>query len=55
VSRFKAGAYLIIADYLKRTSQDRVATELGYQKLGMKPPEGNQPGLFDGSLRRRVN
>jgi Holliday junction DNA helicase RuvB len=31
--------YLIQEGYLKRTSQGRVATELGYQCLGLKPPD----------------
>ena len=38
--------YLIMEGYLKRTPQGRVATELGYRKLGVKPVEGKQPGLF---------
>jgi Holliday junction DNA helicase RuvB len=40
--------YLIMEGYLKRTSQGRVATELSYKKIGIKPPagSGNQPGLF---------
>src|SRR5882724_884172 len=38
--------YLIMEGYLKRTSQGRVATELGYRKLGLKPSSGNQAGLF---------
>ena len=29
--------YLIMEGYLKRTSQGRVATELGYKKLGLTP------------------
>ena len=29
--------YLIMEGYLKRTPQGRVATELSYQKLGLKP------------------
>ncbi|MDB6122151.1 MAG: ruvB [Pedosphaera sp.] len=37
--------YLIMEGYLKRTPQGRVATELSYQKLGLKPV-GNQPKLF---------
>jgi Holliday junction DNA helicase RuvB len=39
--------YLIMEGYLKRTAQGRVATELSYRKLGMKP-EGAaaQPGLL---------
>jgi len=38
--------YLIMEGYLKRTSQGRVATELSYQKLGLKPGGGNQTKLF---------
>jgi Holliday junction DNA helicase RuvB len=39
--------YLIMEGYLKRTSQGRVATELGYRKLGLKPGgNGGQSGLF---------
>ena len=38
--------YLIMEGYLKRTAQGRVATELGYQKLRLKPASGNQPGLL---------
>jgi holliday junction DNA helicase RuvB len=38
--------YLIMEGYLKRTPQGRVATELSYQKLGLKPASGNQPKLF---------
>ena len=38
--------YLIMEGYLKRTSQGRVATELGYKKLGLKITDGQQPGLF---------
>jgi Holliday junction DNA helicase RuvB len=37
--------YLIMEGYLKRTPQGRVATELTYKKLGLKPVVG-QPGLF---------
>src|ERR1035438_9111505 len=37
--------YLIMEGYLNRTSQGRVATELSYQKLGLKAARGNQPGL----------
>jgi hypothetical protein len=32
--------------YLKRTSQGRVATELSYQKLGIKPTAGKQPSFL---------
>jgi len=38
--------YLIMEGYLNRTSQGRVATELSYQKLGLKMAKGNQPGLL---------
>ena len=38
--------YLIMEGYLKRTSQGRVATELSYKKLGLKPGSGKQTGLF---------
>ena len=38
--------YLIMEGYLKRTSQGRVATELGYQKIGRHPPPGSQPNLL---------
>ena len=38
--------YLIMEGYLKRTAQGRVATELSYQKLGLKPGPGNQPTLL---------
>jgi len=38
--------YLIMEGYLKRTPQGRVATELSYKKLGLKPASGNQPGLL---------
>jgi Holliday junction DNA helicase RuvB len=34
--------YLIMEGYLNRTSQGRVATELSYKKLGLKPVTGNQ-------------
>ncbi len=37
--------YLIMEGYLKRTPQGRVATELSYKKLGLKP-SGNQSNLF---------
>ena len=37
--------YLIMEGYLKRTPQGRVATELTYKKLGLKPVAG-QPGLL---------
>jgi Holliday junction DNA helicase RuvB len=38
--------YLIMEGYLKRTSQGRVATELGYHKLGLKPAGSGQPRLL---------
>jgi len=38
--------YLIMEGYLKRTTQGRVATELSYQKLGLKGSATNQPGLL---------
>jgi Holliday junction DNA helicase RuvB len=38
--------YLIMEGYLKRTSQGRVATELSYKTLGVKPKMGNQPELL---------
>lgn len=39
--------YLIMEGYLKRTSQGRVSTELGYRKLGLKPQSaGPQQSLF---------
>ena len=38
--------YLIMEGYLKRTPQGRVATELSYKKLGLKPSGGNQNNLF---------
>ncbi len=38
--------YLIMEGYLQRTAQGRVATELSYKKLGLKPSSGNQQKLF---------
>lgn len=38
--------YLIMEGYLKRTPQGRVATELSYQKLGLKPGRTNQGSLL---------
>ncbi len=38
--------YLIMEGYLKRTPQGRVATQLGYKKLGLKAVEGDQPSLI---------
>jgi Holliday junction DNA helicase RuvB len=37
--------YLIMEGYLKRTPQGRMATEISYKKLGLKPA-GNQQSLF---------
>jgi Holliday junction DNA helicase RuvB len=38
--------FLIMEGYLNRTPQGRVATELSYQKLGLKTPGGKQTKLF---------
>ena len=38
--------YLIMEGYLKRTPQGRVATELSYTKLGLKPAKVNQGSLL---------
>jgi Holliday junction DNA helicase RuvB len=38
--------YLIMEGYLNRTAQGRVATELSYQKLGLKFVRGGQPQLL---------
>jgi len=39
--------YLIMEGYLKRTAQGRVATEISYRKLGLKPEGASaQPGLL---------
>ena len=38
--------YLIMEGYLNRTPQGRVATELGFKKLGLKAPAGGQQKLF---------
>ena len=38
--------YLIMEGYLNRTSQGRIATELSYQKLGLKAVSGSQSKLF---------
>ena len=38
--------YLIMEGYLKRTPQGRVATELTYKKLGLKPGTSQQNTLF---------
>jgi Holliday junction DNA helicase RuvB len=38
--------YLIMEGFLNRTPQGRIATELSYKKLGLKPQPGNQTKLF---------
>ena len=38
--------YLIMEGYLNRTPQGRIATELSYQKLGLKPAVGGQSRLI---------
>lgn len=38
--------YLIMEGYIKRTSQGRVATELSYKKLGLKPGASPQQNLL---------
>ncbi|MBI3878368.1 MAG: Holliday junction branch migration DNA helicase RuvB, partial [Verrucomicrobia bacterium] len=38
--------YLIMEGYLHRTPQGRVATELGYKRLGLKPAAGRQASLL---------
>ena len=38
--------FLILEGYLNRTPQGRVATELSFQKLGLKAPAGRQSRLF---------
>ncbi len=38
--------YLIMEGYLNRTPQGRVATELGYRKLGLSMATGSQPRLI---------
>ena len=38
--------FLIMEGYLNRTSQGRVATELSYKKLGLKPGGGSQSRLL---------
>jgi Holliday junction DNA helicase RuvB len=38
--------YLILEGYLKRTPQGRVATELGYTRLGLKPAGSRQGALL---------
>ncbi len=38
--------YLIMEGYLKRTPQGRVATEISYRKLGLRPAAPGQGGLW---------
>jgi Holliday junction DNA helicase RuvB len=38
--------YLIMEGYLKRTPQGRVATELSFKKLGLRPNSENQARLL---------
>jgi Holliday junction DNA helicase RuvB len=38
--------YLIMEGYLQRTPQGRVATEVSYKKLGLKPNTGRQANLL---------
>ena len=38
--------YLIMEGYLHRTAQGRIATELSYKKLNVKPATRDQPNLF---------
>jgi Holliday junction DNA helicase RuvB len=38
--------YLIMEGYLNRTTQGRIATELGYKTLHLSPAAGNQPTLL---------
>ncbi len=38
--------YLIMEGYLNRTSQGRIATELSYKKLGLRPGTNVQKGLL---------
>jgi Holliday junction DNA helicase RuvB len=38
--------YLIMEGFLNRTPQGRIATELSYKKLGLKPATGNQARLL---------
>ncbi len=38
--------YLIMEGYLNRTPQGRVATDLAFQRLGLRAVTGKQPGLF---------
>ncbi len=38
--------YLIMEGYLNRTAQGRVASELAYQRLGLRPLTGRQPRML---------
>jgi Holliday junction DNA helicase RuvB len=38
--------YLIMEGYLQRTAQGRVATELSYRRLGLRPAGSDQPSLL---------
>ena len=42
-ARFDLDAALLLH---RRTAQGRVATELSYKKLGLKPNRGGQPSLW---------
>ena len=39
--------YLIMEGFLNRTPQGRIATELSYKKLGLRPASGGQAKLFN--------
>ena len=39
--------YLMQKGYVARTPRGRVAAPLAYERLGLKPPGGQQPALFD--------
>lgn len=41
--------YLMQKGYVARTPRGRVAAPLAYERLGMKPPNGSQSGLFGGA------
>ena len=38
--------FLIMEGYLERTPKGRVATDLAWKRLGLKPAGGIQPSLF---------
>lgn len=40
--------YLMQKGYVARTPRGRVAAPLAYERLGLKPPQGEQSALFDG-------